>query len=87
MAEIDKDFHTLIVKASHNKLLYYLYSSIHEVVRRYIGSMHCQIIANPENSQALLKQHIAIYESIITGNVKQARDVMTEHMEFVRHQI
>ncbi|MBP2641141.1 MAG: GntR family transcriptional regulator [Firmicutes bacterium] len=84
LAEIDKDFHTLIVMASHNKLLYYLYSSIHEVVRSYIGTMHRLIIANPENSKVLLKQHILIYESITTGNAKQARDAMAEHMQFVR---
>jgi len=87
LAEVDKDFHALIAKASHNKLLYYLYSSIHDVVRYHIGSMHFRIIAEPENSRMLLEQHIAIYESIISGNAKQARDAMVKHLQFVRHQI
>ena len=87
VAEIDKDFHTLIAKASHNKLMYYLYSSIHDVVRYHIGSMHFQIIANPENARILLEQHIAIYESIIAGDANQAREAMMKHMQFVRHQI
>jgi len=49
--------------------------------------MHFQIIANPEHAKALLEQHIAIYESIISGNVEQAHDAMMKHMKFVREQI
>ncbi|MDU2066327.1 MAG: FadR/GntR family transcriptional regulator [Sporomusaceae bacterium] len=86
LAEVDKNFHTLIAKASHNRLLYHLYSSIHEVVSHHIVNMRYLIISDRQNSSILLHQHKAIYESIATGDVKKAREAMTEHMVFVRSQ-
>lgn len=84
LAEVDKKFHTLIAKASHNTLLYYLYSSIHEVVSHHIVDMRYLIIADPSNSKILAQQHAGVYEAIAAGNVQQAREAMTEHMDFVR---
>lgn len=84
LAEVDKNFHTLIAKASHNTLLYYLYSSIHEVVSHHIVDMRYLIISDPRNSKILAEQHLKIYESIAAGNVLGANQAMTEHMRFVR---
>ena len=84
LAEVDKNFHTLIAKASHNTLLYYLYSSIHEVVNHHIVDMRYLIIADLSNSKILAEQHSAVYEGIAAGNVQQARKAMAEHMQFVR---
>ena len=85
LAEVDKKFHTLIARASHNTLLYYLYSSIHEVVSHHIVNMRYLIIADLSNSEVLARQHAAIYEGIAAGNVQKARAAMMEHMEFVRN--
>lgn len=84
LAEVDKQFHTLIAKASHNTLLYYLYSSIHEVVSHHIVSMRALIIADMNNSPILAKQHLAVYEGIAAGDAQAARQAMAEHMKFVR---
>lgn len=86
LADVDKNFHALIAKASHNTLLYYLFSSIHEVVSHHIINMRYLIIADPRNSKVLLEQHEAIYEAIVGGKVKKAREAMAAHMEFVRLQ-
>lgn len=84
LAEVDKRFHTLIAKASHNTLLYYLYSSIHEVVSHHIVNMRALIMADISNSQILAKQHLAVYEGIAAGDSQAARQAMAEHMRFVR---
>lgn len=84
LAEVDKNFHTLIAKASHNTLLYYLYSSIHEVVNHHIVDMRYLIILDPSNSGILAEQHLKIYERIAAGDALGANQAMTEHMRFVR---
>jgi GntR family transcriptional repressor for pyruvate dehydrogenase complex len=85
LAEVDKNFHMIISKGCHNTLLYYLYSSIQEVVSLHIAEMRYLIIADLNNSKLLAQQHSAIYEGIAAGNSLKAREAMAEHMQFIRN--
>ncbi len=85
--EADHVYHTLIAKASHNTLLYYLYSSIHEVVSHHIISMRQMILEDDANSKILATQHNNIFQAILQKNCDQARQAMRAHMKFVHDQL
>jgi GntR family transcriptional repressor for pyruvate dehydrogenase complex len=85
--EADHIYHSLIAKASHNTLLNYMYSSIHEVVSLHIVSMRQMILEDAANSETLASQHNSIYQAIFHNNRDQARQAMRVHMKFVHDQL
>jgi GntR family transcriptional repressor for pyruvate dehydrogenase complex len=85
--EADYVYHSLIAKASHNTLLYYLYSSIHEVVSHHIVRMRQMILEDTDNSKILATQHNNIYQAIVRKNRDQARQAMRTHMKFIHDQL
>jgi len=85
--ETDYFFHNLIAKASHNTLLYYMYSSIHEVINKNIVDMRQMILENNDNSEILAKQHYNIYLAISLNQCDQARQAMRVHMNFIHDQL
>ncbi len=85
--EADHIYHSLIAKASHNTLLYYLYASIHEVVSHHIVSMRQMILEDRDNSKLLATQHNNIYQAVVDKNRDQARQAMRVHMNFVHDQL
>jgi GntR family transcriptional regulator, transcriptional repressor for pyruvate dehydrogenase complex len=85
--EADYTYHSLIAKASHHTLLYYMYSSINEVVSHHIVDMRQLILEDPNNSEILALQHNEIYQAILLKNRDQARQAMREHMQYVHDQL
>ncbi|MBP2655820.1 MAG: GntR family transcriptional regulator [Firmicutes bacterium] len=85
--EADYMYHSLIAKASHNTLLYQMYSSIHEVVCNHIVNMRQMILQDSNNAAILAEQHSQVYEAIAKHECDQARQTMRIHMNYIYDQL
>jgi len=85
--EADHIYHSLIAKSSHNTLLYYMYSSINEVLSQHIVDMRKMILENTGDSKIIATQHDNIYRAICQKNSAQARQAMRVHMNFIHDQL
>jgi len=80
---LDKEFHYTIAKASGNRLLYNVISSIADLVDFSIKDSRAKILMDPANQEILIEQHRGIYAAIADGNGAQAAKRMRAHLEFV----
>jgi DNA-binding FadR family transcriptional regulator len=81
--EEDLGFHDLLVQATHNPLLAYLYACLTPflVAVREGGELTTRVL------DECLTDHTAIYEAIRDRDAARAIRLMQEHMESVRRQL
>ena len=74
--DLDLKFHELIAEASGNKLL------INEINRyRLLVRAFCRITGNRLNLMDALEEHLVILNSIKSGNVNEAANAMSSHID------
>ncbi|MGI9436326.1 MAG: FadR/GntR family transcriptional regulator [Geminicoccaceae bacterium] len=82
----DNDFHHAVAKATHNKVLLYLFDSFN-VVRRSIvwGQMRSTKCPTPDHFS--FDQHDAIHAAIAAGDATEAAARMRDHLRSVAEQV
>lgn len=76
----DLDFHLAIVKASHNKMLTNLMSSVSDIMVESMRETRRLILYSEEQSKQLFKQHELIFEAIKSGKSDDAHEAMMNHL-------
>lgn len=82
----DNNFHHAIAKATHNKVLLYLFDSFN-VVRRSIVWEQARSTQRPAADHFSFDQHDAIHHAIAAGNATEAAAYMRGHLRSVAEQV
>lgn len=81
-ATADVDLHLLVYEASHNVVLLHVMRALAELLRDNIFYNRQQLYVRPGVRDKLLKQHLAIAETVLSGNPADARNAAAEHIRF-----
>ncbi|WP_174614850.1 FadR/GntR family transcriptional regulator [Virgibacillus ihumii] len=76
----DLDFHLAIAKASHNKMLINLMSSVSDIMVESMRETRRLLLYSEEKSQQLYKEHERIFAAIKSRNPDGAKDAMLNHL-------
>ncbi|MBQ8625149.1 MAG: GntR family transcriptional regulator [Agathobacter sp.] len=77
IAEADVNFHDVIYEATGNPKLVSLLNNLREQIYRY----RVEYIKKVENHPILIKEHEAIYQSLLSRNEEEAKLSIREHVE------
>lgn len=83
-AELDRQFHLLLVNSTHNAYLIGMYSSLGKKLS-YLSLRTNQFLVSEQNTDNLLllgNQHICIYRAVKYGFSDTAKSCMDEHIDF-----
>ena len=83
-SDLDSQFHMAITNASHNHTLIHMMTSLYAMSRGSVFFARSKILNIDEVSGALLKQHEAIAEGILSGEPDMAERASVEHIAYVR---
>ncbi len=83
----DMMFHYTIGKASKNKVLYQVLTSISEVMNLHIINARNRMISDTLSMKKLLNQHKAIYNAISNRNEDEAIYAIQRHLSFLKENI
>ena len=82
-AELDVEFHTAIIEASHNVIILHMMRSMFDLLREGVFFNRSVMFHNRSTRDALLDQHRAINEAIQSRDPDAARAAVGKHMDFV----
>jgi GntR family transcriptional repressor for pyruvate dehydrogenase complex len=78
----DVELHGLIYEAAHNVLLLHIMRVLADLMRRGVFYNREQLYQRPGVREALLRQHIAIGDSILAGDPHAAEQAATDHIVY-----
>lgn len=82
-ASIDVEFHSAIGECAHNIILLHTLRSCYRLLSDGVFQNRLTIFSLPGARDALLTQHRAIYEAVVSGNPEAARAASARHIDFV----
>ncbi len=82
-AERDADFHIALAEASHNIILLHVMRGLLSLLRKDVVFNRMQLYNCPGARDTLLHQHRAIFDAVMAGDPKAARQAAQEHMDHV----
>lgn len=80
IARTDAEFHFAIYEASHNLMMMHFMRSIESILRSNVYLNRKNLYEHRREKDSQLREHQAIYDAIIAGNVEGARDAARLHM-------
>lgn len=81
-AEADVELHLLVYEASHNVVLLHVMRALAELLRGNVFYNRQQLYVRDGVREKLLKQHLAIAETVLSGNPTEARNAAAEHIRY-----
>jgi len=82
-ARVDVEFHTVISDCTHNVIVLHTLRSCYRLLADDVFFNRSMIYQAKGSRDALLEQHLAIYEAIMDGDAERARNAATEHINFI----
>ena len=82
-ARLDADFHMSIVEAAHNVVMLHMMRSMLELLRRGVFYNRETLFALEGERDALLEQHRAIRDAVLSGEGGAARRAVEAHLDHV----
>ncbi len=82
-AELDKELHMTVAKASENPLIVMVLQSLSDTLDLFISELRSEISIREKGSPVLQKVHDQIVESLRHHNAEGARRAMNEHFRIV----
>jgi len=79
----DKEFHSLLAKASKNMIIMNAYNAMDYMLDQFIYDIRADAFKH-EGKDLALNIHQDIYEAVINRNSKEAREAMKKHMDVIR---
>jgi GntR family transcriptional regulator, transcriptional repressor for pyruvate dehydrogenase complex len=81
-AQIDKQFHYEIAKASGNFLILNILNTVSYLIDSFIKDARSKILAEEKNKNILINQHEYIYKGLLNHSAEEASNAMREHLDF-----
>lgn len=82
-ASIDVEFHNTIGECAHNIILLHMLRSCYRLLSDGVFYNRALIYGFSGARDKLLEQHVAIYDAVMAGDPRAARDAAQAHMAFV----
>lgn len=82
-AELDSDFHSAIVNASHNRILIHMMTSLYELNRSGVFFSRKEVLNISEVASALYEQHRAIGLAVCEAKPDEAAKAAGSHVDFI----
>lgn len=86
-AKLDMKFHSLLIEASHNRLLILYANMLNDLTDRFIKDLRARILMNKQRAEALRKSHWGIYNGLKERDYIAGRAAMEKHFEVVNEQV
>jgi GntR family transcriptional repressor for pyruvate dehydrogenase complex len=86
-AAVDVRFHLAIIDASHNSFFATISRAMYNVLWKNIRDSWTKICADEAVRQKVLEQHRAIKDEVVSGDPRQAKAAMCDHIDFVMVQL
>ncbi|MGM0419956.1 MAG: FadR/GntR family transcriptional regulator [Bacillota bacterium] len=81
--ELDRDFHYLIARASHNKIFFYLMTSIMDAMDFHIKNTRTKLVSKEETMDQFTIHHDKIAQAVSAGDAPKAIEEMSNHLAYV----
>jgi DNA-binding FadR family transcriptional regulator len=81
-ARYDAEFHLSIVQASHNKVLYFMYQQLFEILQSSIGNFLKSFYPS-DGEDNLSQQHQTIFDAIMANDAEAAREAALAHTQSI----
>lgn len=79
----DVEFHNAVGEAAHNIILLHTMRACYRLLSEGIFFNRKAVFSLPNAREALLDQHVAIHDAILSGNPEGAKAAARAHIEFV----
>jgi|UPI000325BD0B GntR family transcriptional repressor for pyruvate dehydrogenase complex len=86
-AELDAQFHSAILEASHNVVLLHMMRSMFDMLRKGVFYNRRIMFGQHTTYEALLEQHRAINSALQSRDAKAARAAVETHMDYVKQSL
>jgi GntR family transcriptional repressor for pyruvate dehydrogenase complex len=81
-ANCDVELHGLVYEAAHNVILLHVMRALGDLLRKGVFYNREQLYRRPGVRDTLLEQHIAIGETVLSGDAKAAEKAAAAHINF-----
>ena len=82
-AAIDVEFHNAVGECAHNIILLHTLRSCYRLLSDGVFQNRLLLFAQPGARDALLEQHLAIYDAVGSGDPAAARKAAMDHITYV----
>lgn len=86
-AKLDIKFHSLLIEASHNRLLILYANMLNDLTNQFIKDLRARILMNKQRAEALRKSHWEIYNGLKNRDYIAGRAAMERHFEVVNERM
>lgn len=83
----DQEFHSRLIKASHNRMLILYSSMIRDITNRFISDLRVKILSTQEKSDELGRSHWGIYDALINKDYIGGSVALNRHFEIVGNEL
>jgi GntR family transcriptional repressor for pyruvate dehydrogenase complex len=85
--KLDQDFHMAVSQSSHNTIQSHLMFTVYDLFSEYFRFLTEKICFNRRYLEQIHHQHLEILRAIEQKNPGEARERITEHLNFVEEQL
>lgn len=78
----DREFHYTLARATGNRLVYQLLTSMSEIIDIFLGNIMKKIIKDDNKNEIWIRQHRKIYEAVRKGDAELAQQAVEEHLRW-----
>ncbi len=86
-SKADEEFHLALAAASHNRLIYWLYSRLNEVRSHAQWDGMKNSIIKPQIITDYNKQHRELYTALVNRDIDRAERTIVDHLEMARQHL
>ena len=86
-AKLDLEFHHMLVKSSHNRMLILYNSMLDNLLDQFIENFRTRILANKMRAELLRRSHWGIYRALVERNLPEAMKAFDKHFRIVEVQL
>ena len=86
-ARLDLDFHHMLVKSSHNRILILYSSMLDGLLDQFIENFRAKILTNKMRAELLRRSHWGIYHALRERDLPEAMKAFDKHFRVVEAQL
>ena len=86
-ADLDTQFHNILLQASHNRLLNLYASMLSNLMDQFIKDFRSRILVDNRRAEILRRSHWGIYNSLVEKDLKAGQEAVKRHFEVVEEQL
>ena len=86
-ADLDTQFHNILLQASHNRLLNLYASMLSNLMDQFIKDFRSRILVDKRRAEILRRSHWGIYNYLVEKDLKAGQEAVKRHFEVVEEQL